>query len=207
MVPSGPVCAGSRPSGAYKRHAWSRAEAPWYAGAVDPYYYAKCGRTSDGHPRRISAELRWNGSSTAKAHDAIYLLRGDPISSPKPIQIILARQLASSLATPILIVDTDGTLIFYNEPAEVILDQRFEETGEMPADAWSGLFAVADEERKPIAQEDRPMMMALSERKPVSRTVWMRCGRGEWLHVNITAFPLIGEERQFLGAQMIFWEV
>ncbi len=119
----------------------------------------------------------------------------------------MARQLASSLATPILIVDTDGTLIFYNEPAEVILDQRFEETGEMPADAWSGLFAVADEARNPIAQEDRPMMMALSERKPFSRTVWMRCGRREWLHVSITAFPLIGEERQFLGAQMIFWEV
>ena len=129
------------------------------------------------------------------------------MSSPKPIQIILARQLASSLAMPILIVDTDGTLIFYNEPAEVILDQRFEETGEMPADVWSGRFAVADEARKPIAQEDRPMMMALSERQPYSRTVWMRCGHREWLHVNITAFPLIGEGRQFLGAQMIFWEV
>ncbi len=129
------------------------------------------------------------------------------MSSPKPIQIILARQLASSLAMPILIVDTEGTLIFYNESAEVILDQRFQETGEIPADEWSVLFAVADEERNPIAQDDRPMMMALSERKPFSRTVWMRCGHREWLHVNITAFPLIGEAGQFLGAQMIFWEV
>ena len=129
------------------------------------------------------------------------------MSFPKPIQIILARQLASSLAMPILIVDTLGTLIFYNEPAEVILDQRFEETGEMSADKWTGLFAVADEARNPIAPEDRPMMMALSERRPFSRTVWMRCGHREWLHVSITAFPLIGEERQFLGAQMIFWEV
>ena len=129
------------------------------------------------------------------------------MSSPKPIQIILARQLASSLAMPILIVDTEGTLIFYNEPAEVILDQRFEETGEIPADTWSRLFAVADEERNPIPQEDRPMMMVLSERKPISRTLWMRCGHREWLHVSITAFPLIGEGRQFLGAQMIFWEV
>ena len=129
------------------------------------------------------------------------------MSSPKPIQLILARQLASSLATPILIVDTEGTLIFYNEAAETILDQRFDETGEMSADAWSGLFAVADEARKPVAAEDRPTMMALSERKPFSRTVWMRCGHREWLHVNITAFPLIGQEGQFLGAQMIFWEV
>ena len=129
------------------------------------------------------------------------------MSSPKPIQIILARQLASSLAMPILIVDTEGTLIFYNEPAEVILDQRFDETGEMAADAWTGRFAIADEARNPIAPEDRPMMMALSERRPFSRTVWMRCGHREWRHVNITAFPLIGEERQFLGAQMIFWEI
>lgn len=108
---------------------------------------------------------------------------------------------------PILIVDTNGTLIFYNESAEVILDQRFDETGEMLADEWSGLFAVADEERKPIAQEDRPMMMALSERRPFSRTVWMRCKDREWRHVNITAFPLIGISGQFLGAEMIFWEV
>ena len=108
---------------------------------------------------------------------------------------------------PILIVDTEGTLIFYNEPAEVILDQRFDETGEMAAEAWTKLFAVADEARNAIAPEDRPMMMALSERRPISQTVWMRCGHREWRHVNITAFPLIGEERQFLGAQMIFWEV
>jgi hypothetical protein len=127
--------------------------------------------------------------------------------SAKPIQIILARQLATCLATPILLVDTEGRLIFYNEPAEVILDQRFDETGEIAADTWSKLFAVADEERNPIAQEDRPMMMALSERRPFSRTVWMQCGHREWRHVNVTAFPLIGEGRQFLGAQMIFWEV
>jgi len=129
------------------------------------------------------------------------------MTSPKPIQIILARQLASSLATPILIVDTEGTLVFYNDAAETILDQRFDETGEVPADEWTGRFAVADEARNPIAQEDRPMMMALSERQPVSRTLWMRCGHREWRHMSITAFPLIGDGGQFLGAQMIFWEV
>lgn len=127
--------------------------------------------------------------------------------APKPIQLILARQFASSLAMPILIVDTEGTLIYYNEPAEVILDQRFEETGEMAAEDWTRLFAIADEERNPIAPDDRPLMMALSDRKPYFRAVWMRCGHREWRHVNITAFPLIGESGQFLGAKMIFWEI
>jgi PAS domain-containing protein len=128
------------------------------------------------------------------------------MSAPKPIQLILARQLASSLAVPILLVDTEGTLVYYNEPAEDILGQRFEETGEMRVDAWSKIFAVEDELCMPIEPKDRPTMLALSERRPFSRTVWMRCGHREWWHVNITAFPLIGEGSQFLGAQMIFWE-
>lgn len=134
-------------------------------------------------------------------------MRGSVSSKPKPIQIILARQLASTLAMPILIVDTEGTLIYYNESAEEILDQRFDETGEMSAELWSTLFAAEDEERKPIASEDRPTMLALAERKPISRIMWMRCRYGEWRHVQITAFPLLGEASQFLGAQMIFWEV
>jgi PAS domain-containing protein len=127
--------------------------------------------------------------------------------SAKPIQLILARQLASSLAMPILLVDTEGTLIYFNEPAENILNQRFEETGEIALDTWTTVFALADENRVLIAQEDRPVMMALSERKPYSRTVWMQCGHRDWKNTNITAFPLIGEGSQFLGAQMIFWEV
>jgi PAS domain-containing protein len=129
------------------------------------------------------------------------------MTSAKAIQVILARQLASCLAMPILIVDTAGTLIFFNEPAEAILNRRFEETGEMLADDWSAQFAFADETRKPIAQEQRPMMLALSERKPISREVWIRCGDREWRHVSITAYPLIGEGGQFLGATMIFWEI
>ena len=75
------------------------------------------------------------------------------MSTSKSIQIILARQLASCVAMPILLVDAAGTLIFYNEPAEVILNQRFEETGEIPVDEWNRLVAVTDEERNPIPPE------------------------------------------------------
>ena len=50
-----------------------------------------------------------------------------------PIQIILIRQLAGYLSVPLFLVDPKGDLLFYNEPAEAILGQRFEETGAMPA--------------------------------------------------------------------------
>ncbi|MEO8383752.1 MAG: PAS domain-containing protein [Betaproteobacteria bacterium] len=128
------------------------------------------------------------------------------MAAPKPIQIILARQLASSLEMPILLVDTVGRLIYYNEPAEIILGLQFDETGEMSAEEWSNLFAVEDDARNPIPPENRPIMRVLTERRPIARSMWMCCGRGEWRYLNITVYPLIGEGGQFLGAQMIFWE-
>jgi hypothetical protein len=46
-----------------------------------------------------------------------------------PIEVILMRQLASSLAVPILVVDPAGTLLFYNTPAEGLLGQRYARRG------------------------------------------------------------------------------
>ena len=45
------------------------------------------------------------------------------MTAAKSIQIILARQLASSIATPILLVDEQNALIYYNEPAEQIFNR------------------------------------------------------------------------------------
>ena len=129
------------------------------------------------------------------------------MSTSKAIQIILARQLASCVAMPILLVDAEGTLIFYNEPAETILNQRFEETGEIPADEWNALVSVTDEDRNPVAPDARPMRAALLERRPVSRAIWTRSRDSPWRHVQVTAFPLVGEGGQLLGAISIFWEI
>jgi PAS domain-containing protein len=129
------------------------------------------------------------------------------MSTSKAIQIILARQLASCVAMPILLVDDEGTLIFYNEPAEAILNQRFEETGEIPADEWNRLVTVADEDRNPVAPEDRPMAVARLKRRPSSRRVWTRSGDREWRHLQVTAFQLVGEQGHLLCVMSIFWEI
>ena len=129
------------------------------------------------------------------------------MASSKSIQIILARQLASSVAAPILLVDAEGTLVYYNESAEEIFNQRFDETGEMPAEEWTARIAAMDDERKPIAPEDRALMRVIHKRRPVSETMWLRSSDGEWRHVHVTAFPLIGERDTLYGAMTIFWEV
>jgi PAS domain-containing protein len=129
------------------------------------------------------------------------------MSTSKSIQLILARQLASCIATPILLVDAVGTLIYYNEPAEAIFNQRFDETGEVPAAEWTEHLAAVDEDRNPIAPQDRPMMRALTECYPVFQTMWIRRSDGEWRHLHVTAFPLIGERDVLFGAMSIFWEI
>ena len=46
-----------------------------------------------------------------------------------PIQIILIRQLAGYLSVPLFLVDPEGDLLFYNEPAEGILGRRSRRRG------------------------------------------------------------------------------
>src|SRR5262249_60913135 len=123
------------------------------------------------------------------------------MAASKSIQIILARQLASCVATPILLVDATGTLIFYNEPAEAIFHQRFDETGEVPPGEWTVRLAALDDDRKPIAPEDRPMMRVLSEFAPLFQTLWIKRSDGEWRPLRVNAFPLIGERDESVGAR------
>ena len=63
--------------------------------------------------------------------------------SQKPVELILMRQLASSLAMPIFLVDAGGALAFYNEPAEALLGKRFDETGEMTVGEWASVWQPA----------------------------------------------------------------
>ena len=53
-------------------------------------------------------------------------------TAPQSVEMILVRQLASYLSVPVLVVDTTGTVVFYNEPAARIIGVRFEETGIHP---------------------------------------------------------------------------
>ena len=127
--------------------------------------------------------------------------------SQKQIEVILTRQLASYLAVPIFIADPAGTLVYYNEPAELILGRRFDDTGEMPASEWSTIFGPTDADGKPVLPERLPLAIALSERRPAHLTFWIRGLDGAKRHIEVSAFPLIGQSDQPLGAVAMFWEL
>ncbi len=84
---------------------------------------------------------------------------------------------------------------------------RFEETGEVPADEWMTTTLVTDEGGTPLAPEMRPLMIAVTERRPTHGDMWFQGLDHVRRHIKITAFPLIGQAERHLGAMAIFWEV
>jgi len=127
--------------------------------------------------------------------------------SQKPIELILMRQLASSLAMPTFLVDDEGALAFYNEPAEQLLGMRFDETGEMPLSEWSAVWHPAEADGTLIPAERLPLAIAVAERHAARGDFWIHGLDGARRHIEVTAFPLIRITEQLLGAVAIFWEI
>ena len=124
----------------------------------------------------------------------------------QPIEVILARHLASYLAMPIFIVDPEGTLLFYNPPAEAILGPRFAETGPMPIHDWSTIFRPTDADGTVLAPTELPLWIALRQGRPAHRSFWIRGLDHKQRFIEITCFPLIGQAGHSLGAVALFWE-
>jgi PAS domain-containing protein len=123
------------------------------------------------------------------------------------IELILMRQLAAHLATPIFVVDPEGSLLFYNEPAEALLGRRFDEAGPMPMTEWSSAFGQRSDEGAPLRPEEQPLVVALREHRPAHRTFWITGDDGVPRHLGVTAFPLEGSGGRHLGAVALFWRL
>ena len=126
--------------------------------------------------------------------------------SQKDVELILARQFAYYLAMPVFLVDPNGSLIFYNEPAEAILGHRFDETGEMPLEAWSTIFTPVDQHDAPVPSDTLPLVIAIRECQPAHSRFCIRALDGVLRCIEVTALPIIGQADRLLGAIAMFWE-
>ena len=125
----------------------------------------------------------------------------------REIEMILIRQLASYLAMPMFIVDREGTLVFYNDPAEALLGRRFDETGEMAEAEWATAWIPTDDDGRPLPPEEVPLSVALNDGTPIYRRLWIRGFDNVNRHIEALAFPLVGKAGHQLGAVVIFWEL
>ena len=123
------------------------------------------------------------------------------------VELILMRELAGKLAMPVFVVDPDGGLLFYNEPAEELLGMRFDETGALPLGDWAVQFTPTDERGQPLAPEALPLVQVIGTHRAAHGQFWIKGMDGANRFLEVTAFPLLGQGDVFLGAAALFWEV
>src|SRR5262245_64137284 len=110
----------------------------------------------------------------------------------KSLVLILARELATNLATPIYIADSVGDLVYFNEPAEQIAAGRFAERGETSINDWVRSLNPETVDGKPLAREEMPGGIAFVERRPADGHVRVTGLDGGKHTEATTELPLFG---------------
>jgi PAS domain-containing protein len=124
----------------------------------------------------------------------------------KHLALIIARELASQLATATFIADSAGDLVFYNEAAEEILGRTFAEAGTMPAAGWGSQFLLEDLDGTAMSLERMPAGIALLQRRPAHGRLWMTGLDGQRRLLSVTAVPLFASASEFVGMIALFWQ-
>jgi PAS domain-containing protein len=122
----------------------------------------------------------------------------------KPLELILARNLLTSLSTPSFLVDGDGTMIFYNEAAAALLGRTFEEAGQMTADEWIATFGPHSN-GAPVDLDQISLTQAIQEGQPAHGSFCIRTVHNPQEVVEAAAFPLVTAPDGASGAMILFW--
>lgn len=122
------------------------------------------------------------------------------------VELILFRQLATSLAVPVVIVDEAGDIVFINEAAERVLGIRLEDFDALPFGTWTTAFRPRDQAGGSVPPDDLPLVRAVMERRPAHGPLVIYGADGVERTIEVTAFPLEGGRGRLLGGVAMFWE-
>jgi PAS domain-containing protein len=126
--------------------------------------------------------------------------------SAKPVELILLRQLARRMPMPVVLVDADGVLVYFNSALQRMLGYDGDQCPEMPLAALAGMGEPCDADDNPLPLERLPIAVALHERRPQQATLTVHGADGQPHRIVTTAIPLDGQGGALLGAMSIFWE-
>jgi PAS domain-containing protein len=93
----------------------------------------------------------------------------EPTGRQRNLVLILARSFAAQLATAVFLVDADGTVIYVNRAAELLLGQRFIEGAGMASDEWSTRYRPRDSDGRTDPLESLPPGVTMLKREPAPR--------------------------------------
>lgn len=130
------------------------------------------------------------------------------MSSPqpqKPLELILARNLLTNLSTPGFLLDSDASVVFYNEAAAALLGRSFEDAGQMSAREWTASFGPFDREGSPVDVDALGTTESIRGGRPAHSTFTIRAAGGGREEIEASAFPIVSSERGSSGAMVLFW--
>ncbi len=125
-------------------------------------------------------------------------------AAQRPLELILARNLLSSLSTAAFLVDGQGCVVFYNEAAGEMLGRRFEECGPMSAEQWGTTHGPLDGEGRPIPLGELDLTQGLMRGRAGHSCFHIRSLDGRDHLIEAAAMPIVatGGRR---GAMVFFW--
>jgi PAS domain-containing protein len=126
-------------------------------------------------------------------------------AAQKPLELILARNLLTSISTPSFLVDGAGTMVFYNEAAAALLGRSFEEAGQMTAEEWTAAFGPLSNGEVPFELDEISLTQAIQSGKPAHGSFCIRTAHSDKQLVEAAAFPLVTEAEGSSGAMVLFW--
>ena len=113
----------------------------------------------------------------------------------------------ANLSMPMVVVDPEGMIVFYNAAVEVTLGDTFENKGEFSSDEWVATFAPEREDGTAIPLHELPVGVALLEHRPHHLEVFYTGIDGVRRKAAVTAFPLIRREQELHGALSLYWHL
>lgn len=122
------------------------------------------------------------------------------------VALILARELAVNVATPMWIWDEEGELVYYNEHVQAILGSPQREIGVGRLDELPQ-FEPCDLEGNPINVSELPSAIALNQHIPAHRELQIVGLDGVTRKIAVTAYPLFSRSNEFCGAVSVFWQL
>jgi len=120
--------------------------------------------------------------------------------------VVLARELASNLPTPMFLIDANGMMVFYNDATATILGKTFEEVGEIPSAQFGAGLDLATVDGQPILRRDTPAGVAFFQHRPIHQILQATGFDGRRSTYDAAAHPLFGPDGEMQGVVCVFWE-
>lgn len=122
----------------------------------------------------------------------------------RPLELILARNLLSNLATPAALTNAPGDIVFYNAAAGEFLGRPFEETGPVPAEAWVEDYGPLGEDGEPVPIDRERLAQTLRSSQAGHERYRIRTRDGTEHEIEVSGVPVIGPDG-YHGAMIFFW--